>query len=79
MSLLKTTELSPEREEELRIHLQTKTYVKFKVTTLKKIIRDVNRIRVGEISVKDWFPGLEMISTWNDVLESFAIEEYLTG
>lgn len=71
--------LSPEREEALRLHLQTKIYVKLRVTTLKKIIQDVNRLRTGEISVKDWFPGLEMISTWSDFLESLAIEEYLTG
>ena len=70
--------LSPEREKELRIHLQTKLLVRLKPQTINKIIQDMNNIREGKISIKDPFPGLEGISTWFDFLESFAIEEFLT-
>lgn len=72
-------ELSKEREQELRLHLQTKIFVKLHPQQIKRLVKIVNSIRRGEISVHDYLPRFDKVVRYFDMLESFAIEPWLSG
>ena len=69
--------LSDARQEELKLHLQTKVAVKLSSQVIKKIIDIVNKLRAEEIRLQDWMPGLENIVRYQDMLQDFTIEEFL--
>lgn len=69
--------LSDARQEELKLHLQTKSIVKLSSQTIKKIIDIVNKIRTEELNLTDWMPGLENLVRYQDMLQDFTIEEFL--
>lgn len=70
-------ELSKEREAELKIHLQTKLMVKLMPQQLKKIVKTVNLIRTGQISVHDYLPRYEGLIKYSDFCESLDVVEFL--
>ena len=69
--------LSPPREEELKLHLQTKLIIKLSSQVIKKIVNIVNQIRREEIKLTDWVPGLEDKVRYVDMLQDFMIEDFL--
>lgn len=70
-------ELSREREQELRLHLQKNLYVKLGITTLKKIIKDVNHLRTGKLHLHDPYPQMEGLATYATFLEVFDLFDFL--
>lgn len=70
-------ELTKEREQELRVHLQTKLFVKLSTMQIKKFIKIVNSIRRGEISIHDWLPNFSGVVKYSDMIESMDAYEFL--